>query len=183
MGIPVIFGYVYYAILWVGLLWFCGQDMYILSGMVLTGKWGLLLEASLYALKLVLCSTLITTAFCSILAKWWRGENIERFFQRVCRLGAFALGVCTILSLLYTAFPNGFADELQIEAAAANLSPEDHFNRAYFVMSWAVVMANCSAVIMKEVKKAYNEYKSHEIRVSVGESNLQKFIKRFQKTK
>ena len=181
VGAPAIYGFIYYCLLWKMLLVFCEKDIYKVSAIVLTGQKNLLLTACLYVLKLLLCATITTVACRFLLRKLWNKKDVEELFQNTCKLGAFALGVCSILELLYTAFPEGFADELIIKAADTGATPAKCFDRMYFVMLWAVTMGNCSMTALKEIKNAYAEYKSHEIQIVSGESKLDKLLKRFRK--
>ena len=163
---------------------FCPEDIYKILNIVLEGQWNLLLIACFYVLKLVICATLTTMACESVMQEMWSKADVQEMFQNICKLGAFVLAVGSILELLYAAFPDGFADELEIMVLSnSKETPKERFDEAYFVIVWAVTMGNCSMVVLREFRKAYAEYESSEIPIDNEESNLVKFIKKFRGSK
>ena len=144
---------------------FCGGGVEGVLTKILAGQLSFF-HVVFYVLIFLVCSVLVTL-FCGYFAQKIFKDRTDQVFSETRGVGTFILGVCTVLGLLYDTFPG----------------VDDNFRRKYLVLSLIVMMMNCSMVVLNEFRKAYREYKRHEIRIDSGESNFEKFMKKFRGSK
>ena len=168
-----------YFFLWILALVFCGSGIDKVLFEILTGQVDFL-HVGLYILAFLVCSVLATLV-CSWFLRKIFGDRTDRILLETRWLGSFILEICTVFALLYDVFPGKSTCGLGV--AVDQVSSENQFRIINLVLTLVIMMMNCSTVVLNEIGKAYREYKSHEIRIDSGESNLVKFIKRFRGSK